>query len=89
MPVHSDPFKILLFNRRGRDELKLFSETIMSPDLSGLEETFQSFAHRAIFLRSLLRIEAVSVGFGPNESREVSSAKMKTSDSKSFWISFI
>ena len=49
MPVHSDPFKILLFNRRGRDELRLFSETIMSPDLSGLEETFQSFAHRAIF----------------------------------------
>ena len=77
-----------LFNRRGGDELKLFSEKIMSRDLSALKETFQTLAHRAIFSRSLLSIKAVSVGFGPNESKEVSSAKIKTSDSRSFWISF-
>ena len=45
--------------------------------LSTFKKTFQTFAQGAIFSRSLLSIEAVSVGFGPNESKEVSSAKIK------------
>ena len=89
MPVHSDPLNIPLLNIRGGDVLKLFSEKIMSRDLSELKEIFQIFAQRAIFSRSLLSIAAVSVGFGPKESNEVSSAKIKTSDSRSFWISFM
>ena len=80
---------IPLLNRRGEDVLKLYSEKIISRDLSELKETFQMFAQRAILSMSLLSIAAVSLGFGPNESNEVSSAKIKTSDSRSFCISFM
>ena len=68
--------------RRGGNELKLLSENIMSLDFSAFKKTFQTFAQRAIFSWSILSIEAVSVGFRPNESKEVSSAKMINSDSR-------
>ena len=78
-----------LFNKRGGVKSKLFLEKIISQDLSELKDTFQIFAKIAIFPRSLFKMALVSVGFGPNESKEMSSALIKTSDSRSFWMSFM
>ena len=68
--------------------LNFFRKNHVSRFIS-IKGNFPNFFPQSNISRSLLSIEAVSVGFGPNESKEVSSAKIKTSDSRSFWISFI
>ena len=55
----------------------MFSEKIISRDLSELKDTFHIFPQRAIFASSLLRMAAVSVGFGPNKSKEHRQHRLK------------
>ena len=61
---------------------KLLSEKVILRDLSALKEIFQIFAQSLICFRSLFRIREVSTGFLPEANRVVSSAFVKTSDSK-------